>query len=142
MKNVLQALLRASRKIEDPKKSKVNPAFKSKYVDLNSVLAAIGQALDEEGLVIVQTLEGVAGQEFLVTRLYHAESGEHLESSHPLPTGGTPQAFGSAMSYARRYSLMAMFNLGTADDDDGQAATDDRAAFLAKMAASKAAAAK
>lgn len=128
MQNVLQALKRAQAKIEDPKKAKVNPHFKSKYVDLNAVLAAIGQACDEEGLVVTQTIDMLAGApgkpdtNFLVTTLYHAESAEYIKSAFPLPADATPQQLGSAITYARRYSLMAMFCLG-AEDDDGNAAS-------------------
>lgn len=148
MKNVLQALKRAQARIEDPKKSKSNPAFKgAKYVDLNSVLAVIAEPLDSEGLVVTQTIEASpTGADkyahYLRTTLWHAESGESIQSDFPLPDSVTAQALGSAITYARRYSLMAMFVLGAEDDDGNAASNNDRAAFLAKMNTAKAGAAK
>jgi hypothetical protein len=63
-------------------------------------------------------------------RLTHAPSGEYEEGWYPLPTSGTPQTIGSAITYGRRYCLTAVLDIAT-DDDDGQAAQNDAGAWHA-----------
>lgn len=95
-----------------------NPAFKSAYATLPEVLQAVLPTLTEAGLCFVQFPDGTA----LTTRLMHT-SGEWLQASYTLsPTQNTPQASGSALTYARRYALLAVLGLGT-EDDDGHAAS-------------------
>ena len=93
-----------------------NPAFKTKYSGVNEVLEAVLPTLTEVGLCFVQFPDGEA----LTTRLMHV-SGEWMQASYALkPVQNTPQASGSALTYARRYALLAVLGMGT-EDDDGQA---------------------
>ena len=62
----------------------------------------------------------------LAYKLLHV-SGDHEAGEYPLPTSGTPQAIGSAITYARRYTLVAVTGLAPEDDDDGAAAEAERA---------------
>ena len=95
-----------------------NPAFKTKYSGVNEVLEAVLPTLTEVGLCFVQFPDGEA----LTTRLMHI-SGEWMQASYALkPVQNTPQASGSALTYARRYALLAVLGLGT-EDDDGHAAS-------------------
>ena len=95
-----------------------NPAFKTKYSGINEVLEALLPTLTEVGLCFVQFPDGEA----LTTRLMHM-SGEWMQASYALkPVQNTPQASGSALTYARRYALLAVLGLGT-EDDDGNAAS-------------------
>lgn len=114
-----QAILRAQAKIQDPVKNKTNPAFKSKYADLGAVLDAVKEPLAAEGLLLMQMIQGA----LLRTAIICTKTGQSVSSEYPLPTEGTPQQFGSAISYAKRYSIMAMLCLQS-DDDDGQAASE------------------
>lgn len=99
-------------------KKGTNPAFKSRYATLPEVLDAVLPTLTEAGLCFVQFPDG----ESLTTRLMHT-SGEWLQASYALkPVQNTPQASGSALTYARRYALLAVLGLGT-EDDDGHAAS-------------------
>ena len=99
-------------------KANTNPHFKAKYAGINEVLTAVLPTLTEVGLCFVQFPDGDA----LTTRLMHV-SGEWLQASYALnPVQNTPQACGSALTYARRYALLSVLGLGT-DDDDGQAAS-------------------
>ena len=99
-------------------KASSNPAFKSKYAGINEVLDAVLPTLTESGLCFVQFPDGDA----LTTRLMHT-SGEWMQASYALkPSQNTPQASGSALTYARRYALLAVLGLGT-EDDDGNAAS-------------------
>lgn len=89
-----------------------------KYADLNSIIDATTDALLTNGLIVSQPIEAETSS--LVTKLMHV-SGQWIESRHPLPKYERPQDFGSALTYARRYSLQALLCL-SADDDDGAAA--------------------
>jgi hypothetical protein len=130
MKNLLKALHAVSAEIKDPVKQSKNPAFKSKYADINAVLEVIREPLQENGLVVTQTYEATTeGKQALVTTLWHVESGESLASTFVLrPVQDTPQALGSAATYGRRYSLSALFGLGSVDDDGNEATGSEPAA--------------
>ena len=115
------ALVKAINAIEGVKKGADNPFFKSKYANLESVIEAAHDALSDNGLAVMQGPGPMDGNCItLTTRLVH-ESGEWIETNFSLPAGKMdPQAAGSAITYARRYSLMAMLNM-PAVDDDGEA---------------------
>ena len=115
------ALVKAINAIEGVKKGADNPFFKSKYANLESVIEAAHGALEANGLAVMQGPGPMDGNCItLTTRLIH-ESGEWIETDFSLPAGKMdPQAAGSAITYARRYSLMAMLCI-PAVDDDGEA---------------------
>ncbi len=110
------ALVRAINAIEGVKKGADNPFFKSKYANLESVIEAAHGALEANGLAVMQGPGPMDGNCItLTTRLVH-ESGEWIETDFSLPAGKMdPQAAGSAITYARRYSLMAMLNMPAVD---------------------------
>lgn len=113
------ALLAAQKGITFAPKDATNPHFKNKYADLGSVVDAVKPALNEAGIVFIQTASpSDDGKLHLATRLMH-ESGEWIEDTlvMPLPKPD-PQGFGSAMTYARRYALAAITGVYQ-DDDDG-----------------------
>lgn len=119
--NISPALVKAINAIEGVKKGAANPFFKSKYANLESVIEAAHDALAANGLAVMQGPGPMDGNCItLTTRLIHT-SGEWIETDFSLPAGKMdPQAAGSAITYARRYSLMAMLNM-PALDDDGEA---------------------
>jgi hypothetical protein len=103
--------------------NRVNPHFRSKYADLAAVRDAIIPVFTRHGLSILQvpTMDDFTGFH-LETRLIHA-SGEELIWRYPLPQDATkPQAQGSAISYARRYTYSALAALASEEDDDANAA--------------------
>jgi len=116
---IAEALLRAQKKMGDAKKDSKNPFFKSSYADLNSVREAVMPVLNEEGISVLQpTRVGADGNSFVETTLLHS-SGECLTSQFPIVASkqNDPQSFGSAVSYARRYSLQSFLSVGAVDDD-------------------------
>lgn len=119
--SISPALVKAINAIEGVKKGAANPFFKSKYANLESVIEAAHDALAANGLAVMQGPGPMDGNCItLTTRLIHT-SGEWIETDFSLPAGKMdPQAAGSAITYARRYSLMAMLNM-PAVDDDGEA---------------------
>lgn len=128
------ALAKAQAVFEAAEKSALNPAFKdannkakkdgTKYADLSSVVAATRPALTSNGLAVTQEpLEAPEGWVKVRTVLLH-ESGEERSSVLMLPcTQKTPQAYGSAITYARRYSYSSMVGVVADEDDDGNAAS-------------------
>jgi len=111
------ALAKAQGMMENAVMNRVNPHFKSKYADLAAIFDAARKPLSANGLAIVQTI----GDGVLHTRLLHT-SGQWIASEHPLPMSGRPQEIGSALTYARRYSLSALIGIAADEDDDANAA--------------------
>jgi hypothetical protein len=113
------ALAKAQSQMEGAKKDSANPFFKSKYADLQSVWDACRNALTDNGLSVAQYVAHLDGtvSEALVTRLLHS-SGQWIEGVQLLnPKDPSPQAVGSAITYARRYGLAAMVGVYQMDDD-------------------------
>lgn len=118
MKQLATALVKAQLQMIAPKKGSVNPFFKNKYADLNDVLSAVVPALNANGIVLLQPLVNIDGKNFVKTVLMH-ESGETFESLAEIFCNkqNDAQAYGSGISYARRYSLSSICGIGSEDDD-------------------------
>lgn len=122
MKAIATALVKAQREFGPALKTSTNPHFRSKYADLSACVEAVIDALNNNGIYLMQlTEEHEAGVK--VSTVFIHESGEQM-------SGGTlfmpaskhdAQGFGSALSYARRYSLMAACGIAPEDDDGNQA---------------------
>jgi hypothetical protein len=122
MKSIATALAAAQINMGKALKQTSNPHFRSKYADLGSVMDACLPALNAHGIAVIQpTGEDEIGR-FVETRLIHGESGEQLSCWVPLIVSKNDmQGYGSAVTYARRYGLMAMAGIAP-EDDDGNAA--------------------
>jgi len=122
IKNITTAILKAEDNFTAVLKSADNPYFKSKYADLNAILAAVKPALKVEGVKVYQPPVTDGTTNFVTTRLVHAESGEWIESTMKLEMSKvTMQEAGSGVSYGRRYTLQGLLGLETADDDGNAA---------------------
>lgn len=132
LKNLAVALVKAQSKMQNAAMNKTNPHFKSKFADLAAVREATLPALNENGLSILQTTHQDIGPDgqflfYLRTTLLHS-SGEKIEGVYPLPRNlDKPQALGSALTYARRYSWAAMCGIASDEDDDANEAQDQGA---------------
>ena len=121
MSAAIKALVKAQTEMGAVIKNAANPHLKSKYADLGSVLDACAAALHGNGFAIVQPCGKDDQGQFVETVLAH-ESGEQLASRVYLVIGKNDmQGYGSAVTYARRYGLMAMAGIAP-EDDDGTAA--------------------
>jgi hypothetical protein len=124
MKELATAMAKAQAEIKAALKDSKNPHFKSSYADLTSVWDACRTALTKNGLSVVQIPGFDANDVWLETMILHS-SGESLSGRYPLrPSQQTPQGYGSALTYARRYSLAAMVGVVADEDDDGNAASN------------------
>lgn len=129
MKMIAAALVKAQKGFAPALKKADNPYFGSKYADLAACVEAVIDSLNENGIALIQhTSEHDKG--VVVSTVFLHESGELYEAGAIfVPSAqNTAQAFGSALTYARRYSLMAACGIAP-EDDDGNAASRQPARF-------------
>ena len=114
---IAPALVLAQSQMGGAKKDSKNPFFKSNYSDLTSVMQAVSVPFSENDLCFIQGAEYVEGRIAVATRIIH-KSGQWIESTIELPAiKNDPQAYGSAVTYAKRYGLQAMAGVPSIDDD-------------------------
>lgn len=122
MKELFGAMALAFPEIEGASKDRNNPAFKSKYADLSSVVEAIKPALVKNNLFFVQHTHEQQGGVCIETIVCHKSGDQFSFGKLFVPAGKQDaQGYGSALTYARRYSLMTAFGV-CPEDDDGNAA--------------------
>ena len=125
LSELIKALIKVQEAIKPVKKTAENPFYHSKYADLVTIWESCRATLTANGFAVTQvTHQGDNGYTLLETVLLHT-SGEWLAGELPiLPDKSGPQAFGSALTYARRYSLAALLGIVTeGEDDDAETAT-------------------
>ena len=123
MKAIASALVKAQKEFGPALKTSTNPHFRSKYADLSACVEAVIDALNNNGIYLMQLTDEHENGVKVSTVFVH-ESGEQISGgSLYMPAAKhDPQGFASALSYARRYSLMAACSIAP-EDDDGNAAT-------------------
>jgi len=117
------AFVKAKREFGPALKDKTNPAFRSKYADLGACLEAVEDALLAQGIALFQETSLDDSGVTVETVLLH-ESGESMRFGklHVPASKQDPQGYGSALTYARRYSLITACGIAP-EDDDGNAAS-------------------
>lgn len=119
---IAAALAKAQSTMDNAEKGRSNPAFKSKYADLASVRDAVIGPLTAAGIAVLQAPSTTAEGVVVETRFVHG-SGQWLSCSvGATPRAYDPQSVGSAITYLRRYGLMALAGIAP-EDDDGNAAS-------------------
>ena len=123
MSAIAAAFVQAQRNFAPALKKAENPYFGTKYADLAVCIEAVIDALHANGIALVQHTDK-SDKGVIVSTVFLHESGEHMETgSIFVPAAqNSPQAFGSALTYARRYSLMTSCGIAP-EDDDGNAAS-------------------
>ena len=124
--NLAKALLKAQEQMRPVQKDAVNPFWRNKYATLSAVLDVVRKPLLDNGVLLVQRcVESEPGTAAVESRLIHS-SGEWIASTTTIPlpdadpgtkSANAGQAVGAAISYARRYGLMAMLSLAAVDED-------------------------
>ncbi|MGQ7330829.1 ERF family protein [Streptococcus suis] len=120
-----KAFAKMQMELEQPLKNADNPFFKSKYVPLENVVDSITRAANKHGLSFTQFPSSDENGNVTVGTMVMHESGEWIEYD-PIcmkPVKNDPQAVGSAITYAKRYALSAIFGITSDNDDDGNEAT-------------------
>jgi hypothetical protein len=133
MQQIATALVKAQRDFAPALKQSTNPHFRSRYADLAACVEAVIDALNANGIALIQRTHdsdnGVA-----VETLFVHESGETITGGilHVPAAKQDPQGYGSALTYARRYSLMAACGIAP-EDDDANAASKTRHSAIPRV---------
>jgi hypothetical protein len=127
MKNIASALVKAQKAFGPALKTSTNPHFRSKYADLSACVEAVIDALNNNGIFLLQKNYDCADGIMVETVFVH-ESGEMLECGivHFPAVKKDPQGYASALTYARRYSLMAACGIAPEDDDGNKASRPEK----------------
>lgn len=123
MHEISSALVKAQKAFGPALKTATNPHFKTRYADLAACIEAVVDALNANGIALVQQTSECSDGVIVETVFVH-ESGQTFSSGrlHVPASKQDAQGYGSALTYARRYSLMAACGIAP-EDDDGQAAS-------------------
>lgn len=123
MNKIAAALVKAQKSFAPALKTNTNPHFRSKYVGLDGCVEAVIDALNDNGIFLMQS-NHESGDGVIVETVFIHESGETVSAGklHVPASKLDAQGFGSALTYARRYSLMAACGIAP-EDDDGNAAS-------------------
>jgi len=119
---IAKAFVAAQKEFAPALKTATNPHFRSQYVDLAGCVEAVIDALNNHGIALVQkTHECETG--IKIETIFLHESGESMSGGvlHVPADKQTPQGYGSALTYARRYSLMSACAIAPEDDDGNMA---------------------
>lgn len=119
IENLFNAMFNLQSEIKNPIKNAYNPFHKSKYADLPSILDYIKPLLQKNNLLLIQSHDPYENGVKVITKLLHV-SGESFDSTLQFPVEKqTPQGYGSAITYARRYAILSLLCISADDDDDG-----------------------
>ena len=118
MQKIAQSFVKAQKAFGPALKSSTNPHFRTKYADLSACVEAVIDALNDNGIALIQQTHECDNGVSVETIFMH-ESGEMLSTGrlHVPAAKQDPQGYGSALTYARRYSLMAACGIAPEDDD-------------------------
>lgn len=122
MNTIAAAFVKAQKGFAPALKTSSNPHFKSRYADLSACVEAVIDSLNINGIGLIQVTHPCENGVIVETKFVH-ESGEEMSCGqlHVPAAKHDAQGYGSALTYARRYSLMAACGIAP-EDDDGNAA--------------------
>lgn len=127
MKAIYAAFIQAQKEFGPALKTSTNPHFRSRYADLSACVEAVIDALNNNGIGLIQATHECSDGVIVETVLIH-ESGENMTFGklHVPASKHDAQGYGSALTYARRYSLMAACGIAPEDDDGNNAVKASR----------------
>ena len=124
MKNIYQKRLALQKELKSITKNKINPFCKSSYADINSIIKEITPFINKLGLLLQQSIQyeivpqSTMVVDYILTQLIDVETNEKISSKTRLIISKQDsQAFGSAITYNRRYSIITLLGLEQVDDD-------------------------
>jgi hypothetical protein len=122
VKSIYECIIDFQSQMPIIKKTENNPFFKSKYADLANIQSQIREPLAKSGLGYIQ----ITTETGLETRLF-TKTGETIFFNYPVNLTGKAQEIGSSITYAKRYSLVALLGIIVdGDDDDGNDAQNQK----------------
>lgn len=118
MENIAKAFVQAQKDFAPALTDSTNPHFRNRYVSLQGSIEAVIGSLHKNGIALIQKTHDCDTGVRVETILIHT-SGEHMSGGiiHVPADKQTPQGYGSALTYARRYSLMSACGIAPEDDD-------------------------
>lgn len=122
---IATALAKAQGEMKPAIFNRVNPHYKSRYADFTSCMDACRLPLSKNGLAVAQLPTFSTDGRFILSTLLLHSSGQWMACEFPMNTKtDNIQSIGSAMSYAKRYSLCGMLGIVADEDidDDGESA--------------------
>lgn len=126
------AMAKAQASYEVAKKTSTNPHFKSKFAPLEEVISATHAGNAANGISVLQPMvSDQFGGMYLMTIVSH-ESGGCIKATVPLGEVGSIQDLGSKVTYMRRYARSALLGIAADEDDDGNAASENKSTFVRK----------
>lgn len=119
--NVLKAVFEVQKSLTPIRPEGDNEHFNSSYLTFDQVWQTLQPLFAETGLLCLQNIWNDEARPMLVTQIIHVDTGEKIISHCPLLVErNSMQGLGSAITYARRYSLCALFGMSELDDDGNQ----------------------
>ncbi len=121
---IAQAIVKAQAEMPKLLADSDNPYYKSKYIALADLIKEVRPILAKHGLAVIQGVSGDGDKAVIITTRIIHESGEWIEESFTMPVvakgskEATPQDYGAAVTYARRYSLAGILGVASEEDDD------------------------
>ena len=122
--SIAQAIVKAQAEMPKLLADSDNPYYKSKYIALADLIKEVRPVLAKYGLAIIQGVSGDGEKAVIITTRIIHESGEWIEEAFTMPVvakgtkEATPQDYGAAVTYARRYSLAGILGVASEEDDD------------------------
>lgn len=128
---IAAALAKAQAVMQNAKYNKVNPHFRNKYADLAAIIDAVKKPLTDNGIAFSQVTHIIRAEDGWTFTLYttlHHTSGQSIRTAYPLPfMPDKPQVMGSALTYARRYSLASIAGISAEEDLDANGVAEETA---------------
>lgn len=116
---LMSSFVNVQRKLQQPSKDKQGYGYK--YADLNGVIKAIQEASEDEDIAYIQQPITVGGQTGIHNYLLNSQGAIFDFGSYLLDIGSpNPQEYGKALTYARRYSISAIYGIASEDDTDAK----------------------
>lgn len=118
MKEIASALVKAQKAFGPALKTSTNPHFRNKYAALDACIEAVIDALNDNGIMLMQQTH-LCEDGVIVETIFIHESGETMSGGklHVPAAKQDPQGYGSALTYAKRYSLQSACGIAPEDDD-------------------------
>ena len=115
---LINALVKAQQQIDHIVQDAKNPFFKSDYATLKAVFDSVKKPLNDNGIYI-QQVSHECGDGVVVETVFMGHGGSVSSGKVHIPAAKhDPQAYGSALSYAKRYSLLMACGIATVNEDD------------------------
>ena len=124
--NLVDSLAKAQAEMRNAAFNRQNSHFKNRYADLGAIRDAVVPILSKHGIALVQSIETHDGVSMVVTKLLKGDESIVSSGCPVIVDRKGPQAFGSALTYARRYSMSAIVGIASEEDDDAELAVEHK----------------